>query len=398
MSISIEQAVDLFLERVWELEEELAAPRDAIGRVLTRDLLADMQQPPFDRSPLDGYALRAADTVGAAREAPVTLRVVDKLYAGQEARVSLAPGQAVRLMTGSMIPAGADCVLRQEDTDGGEAVVQIYQELKPDSNFCHQGEEYGVGDLLLPAGIVVDAAAAAVAAGAGCTGLPVKRRLRAAVISTGDEVQQPGCPLRPGKIYDSNTTYLTARLRQLNIDVLSCRSTTDDVDEIAAALEECAERADLILTTGGVSVGQKDLVEPAARKFGAEIIFHGIAIKPGMPTLFAARGRTLLLGLSGNPFSAAVPFELLLRPALYRMTGNPVYRPRREKARAGSGFDKRSPTRRFLRGTCRDGVVSLPGAQSNGQMRSMIGCNCLIDVPAGTERICPGDAVEIIWM
>ena len=398
MSISIEQAAALVLDRVSELEEEQAPLLEAVGRVMTRDLLSQMPQPPFDRSPLDGYAFRAADSAGASREHPAALRVVGKLYAGQEARIALEPGQAVRLMTGSMIPQGADCVLRQEDTDQGEDVVELYQELRPYSNFCRRGEEYAAGDLLLPAGSVVDATGAAVAAGAGFASLPVRRRLRAAVVSTGDEVQRLGQPLRPGKIYDSNTTYLSARLRQLDVQVVRCSAVPDDLEQTAAELERCAETADLILTTGGVSVGQKDLMEAAARAFGAEIVFHGIAMKPGMPTLFAARGKTLLLGLSGNPFSAAVPFELLLRPALHKMTGNPRYQLRRAVARAENGFAKRSPTRRFLRGVCRGGAVSLPGAQANGQMRSMIGCNCLVDLPSGTEQIRPGDSVEIIWL
>ena len=145
MPISVEQAAALLLDRVTELEEERVPLSEAVGRVLTRDLLSGMPQPPFDRSPLDGYALRAADSAGACRERPVSLWVVGKLYAGQESRVSLAPGQAVRLMTGSMIPSGADCVLRQEDTDEGEDLVQIYQELRPYSNFCRRGEEYGAG-------------------------------------------------------------------------------------------------------------------------------------------------------------------------------------------------------------------------------------------------------------
>ncbi len=372
----------------------LAVPPEACFAIVS-DTAMEAPCPVF---PLDGYALRAADSAGACRERPVSLWVVGKLYAGQESRVSLAPGQAVRLMTGSMIPSGADCVLRQEDTDEGEDVVQIYQELRPYSNFCRRGEEYGAGGLLLPAGCVVDPTGAAVAAGAGFADLPVRRRLRAAVVSTGDEVQQPGRPLRPGKIYDSNTTYLSARLRQLGVDVVRRASVPDDLDRTVAELARCAGMADLILTTGGVSVGQKDLLEAAARKFGAEIVFHGISMKPGMPTLLAVRGRTLLLGLSGNPFSAAVPFELLLRPALHKMTGDPRHQLRRAAARAENGFSRRSPSRRFLRGVCRDGAVSLPGAQSNGQMRSMIGCNCFVDLPAGTERIRPGDSVEIIWL
>ena len=155
---------------------------------------------------------------------------------------------------------------------------------------------------------------------------------------------------------------------------------------------------DLILTTGGVSVGEKDLLEQAVKAAGAEVIFHGIDIKPGMPTLFAVLGNARLLGLSGNPFSAVVPFELLLRPMLAEMTGDPEPLLRADTAIAAQGFDKASPSRRFLRAFCKQGRVYPPAAQSNGQMRSMIGCNCLIDVPAGSGAIRAGDPVRILWL
>jgi molybdopterin molybdotransferase len=238
----------------------------------------------------------------------------------------------------------------------------------------------------------------ALAASAGLTELTVHRHPRVAILTTGDEVQQPGQPLSPGKIYNSNTSYLTARLIQLGAEVVSSRIVGDEMSALLAALEDCARSADLILTTGGVSVGQKDLTDQALRQFGAEILFHGIAMKPGMPTLFAKRGDVLILGLSGNPFSAAVPFELLFRPMLSRMVEDPSLAPRREQATAGSDFLKRSPSQRFLRAVCENGVVAMPTEQSNGQIRSMVGCNCLVDVPAGTAAVHAGDPVSIIWL
>lgn len=395
MAIQIEQAISLAEARARELEGEVFPLEQAVGRILTETVRSGMMQPPFDRSPLDGYAFRAQDSHGASPEHPVVLRITDKLFAGQESRIPVESGCAVRLMTGSMIPKGADCVLRQEDTDGGETEVRIFREMKSGSNICFRGEEYGARAVLLRAGEKVDAAAAAVAAGAGLTSLKVRRSLRAAILSTGDEVCPPGEPLPRGKIYDSNSIYLRARLQQLGVEVTACRRICDDADAIAAAIAESAEKADLILTTGGVSVGQKDLVEAAAQLFGAEIIFHGIAMKPGMPTLFAARGNTLLLGLSGNPFSAAVPFELLIRALLSRMTGDPQYQLKRLKAVTANGFSKPSPSRRFLRGIYRDGSVILPEKQANGQMRSMIGCNCLADIPGGSGPVLPGTTVDI---
>lgn len=398
MSVTVEEALRLILQYTPVLEEEEAPLLETVGRVLCRDLCSAIQQPPFDRSPLDGYAVVGADLAGASPETPVVLKVVDKLYAGCVSEVPVAPGQAVRLMTGSMIPAGADCIIRQEDTDQGEDLVRIFKAVKAGSNFCHRGEEYGVGDCLVKAGRVMDAAAIAVAAGAGLTHLPVRRRMRAAIISTGDEVRQPGQPLPAGKIYDSNTAYLAARLHQLGAQVEFTESVGDDLTQIVSMLKRCEGRADLILTTGGVSVGQKDLIEAAVCAFGGQVIFHGVDMKPGMPTLFAVKGSSLILGLSGNPFSAAVPFELFMRPILARMTENSALNPRHACARADGDFRKRGVTRRFLRANCQDGIVSVPTEQSNGQMRSMIGCNCLIDVLPNAGEVHRGDVLNIIWL
>ena len=394
MSIPIEDAVALALGCAPVLEEEEVPLAEALDRILSRQVCSAMAQPPFDRSPLDGYAVRSVDIAQAARQCPATLQVIEKLYAGQAAQAAVGPRQAVRLMTGAMIPQGADCVIRQEDTDLGETVVQIYAPVPSGGNFCRAGEEYAAGDVLLCPEQKVDAAAAAVAAGAGMTHLPVCRRARAAVITTGDEICQPGCPLAAGKIYDSNSAYLTARLRQLGVLITKTCAVDDTLGDIVSALESCGD-CDLILTTGGVSVGQKDLLEAAVCAFGAEVVFHGIAIKPGMPTLLAKRGKTLILGLSGNPFSAAVPFELLLRPVLAKMTRDPDLVPRERWGTAANRFPKPSPVRRFLRARCDGGTVSMPTAQSNGQMRSMIGCNCLVDIPAGSGVIRPGDRVRL---
>lgn len=301
MSIPIEDAVALALGCAPVLEEEVPLT-EALDRILSRQVCSAMAQPPFDRSPLDGYAVRSADIAQAARQCPATLQVIEKLYAGQAAR--------------------------------------------------------------------------------------------AAVITTGDEICQPGHPLAAGKIYDSNSAYLTARLRQLGVLITKTCAVDDTLGDIVSALESCGD-CDLILTTGGVSVGQKDLLEAAVCAFGAEVVFHGIAIKPGMPTLLAKRGKTLILGLSGNPFSAAVPFELLLRPVLAKMTRDPDLVPRERWGTAANRFPKPSPVRRFLRARCDGGTVSMPTAQSNGQMRSMIGCNCLVDIPAGSGVIRPGDRVRL---
>ena len=398
MSITLEEAQNLVVRYAPVLNEEYVPLAESVGRRLTSDIRSAFPQPPFDRSPLDGYAVVAADVASATPDTPVKLQVVDKLWAGMPARVGVKRGQAVRLMTGCMIPSGADAVIRQEDTDLGVEIVQIFRPVASGKNICYRGEEYGTDALLLRRENRVDAASVAVAAGAGFTQLRVRRRARAVILTTGDEVRQPGTVLPAGKIYDSNTAYLAARLHQLGVETVAALTQEDDLTALSAALRRYAGEVDLILTTGGVSVGEKDLLEQAVKAAGAEVIFHGIDIKPGMPTLFAVLGNARLLGLSGNPFSAVVPFELLLRPMLAEMTGDPEPLLRADTAIAAQGFDKASPSRRFLRAFCKQGRVYPPAAQSNGQMRSMIGCNCLIDVPAGSGAIRPGDPVRILWL
>ena len=398
MSITLEEALNLVVRYAPVLNEEYVPLAESVGRRLTSDIRSAFPQPPFDRSPLDGYAVVAADVASATPDTPVKLQVVDKLWAGMPARVGVKRGQAVRLMTGCMIPSGADAVIRQEDTDLGVEIVQIFRPVASGKNICYRGEEYGTDALLLRRENRVDAASVAVAAGAGFTQLRVRRRARAVILTTGDEVRQPGTVLPAGKIYDSNTAYLSARLHQLGVETVAALTQEDDLTALSAALRRYAGEVDLSLTTGGVSVGEKDLLEQAVKAAGAEVIFHGIDIKPGMPTLFAVLGNARLLGLSGNPFSAVVPFELLLRPMLAEMTGDPEPLLRADTAIAAQGFDKASPSRRFLRAFCKQGRVYPPAAQSNGQMRSMIGCNCLIDVPAGSGAIRPGDPVRILWL
>lgn len=397
MSISIEEAIACVLEQTSPLPEVLLPLKDALGLVISRPVNAPIAQPPFDRSPLDGYALRAADVADASAVLPAVLQVIDKIYAGQVSHVHVQPGQAVRLMTGAMLPQGADCVIRQESTDFGESQVRVYASARPGENCCWKGEEYDVGAQLLCAGSKVDAAVIAVAAGAGIAQLPVFRKARVAVISTGDEICQPGTLLSPGKIYDSNQAYLSARLAQLGVEITRTVSAGDRLADIVRTLDLCGD-CDVILTTGGVSVGQKDLLESALLEWGAQILFHGIAMKPGMPTLFARRGDCLVLGLSGNPFSAAIPFELLFRPMLAKMTGDSSLEMSWQQAIASTPFPKSSPTRRYLRAVLQGETVAIPSSQSNGQMRSMIGCNCLIDLPAGSKSVNPGDRVNVLLL
>lgn len=398
MRISLEQALNILMDHVTHEKTERKTLEDCLGLVLSEDVYALLDMPPFSRSAQDGYALCSKDSIGATGENPVKLKVTGKIYAGDHLDVQVRPGEAVRIMTGAMIPDGADCVLRQEDTDEGEDVVQIYKEVEPGCSICFKGEEYKKGHILLHAGTKIDAAALAVASGNGIMELPVYRRVKAAVVSSGSEVVEPGTPLTPGKIYNTNTVYMKARLHQLGAQVMMSRTVGDELEIMEEALKEAANQAELVITTGGVSVGQKDLTEEALLSIGAKILFHGIAIKPGMPTLAAEKDGVLFIGLSGNPFSAAIPFEMLTRMVLSEKMSDPSLKLRRETLTAVTGFSKDSRKRRFLRGKAEGKEVWLPDQQANGQMRSMVGCNCLIEIPAGSGPVKAGDKVEVLWL
>lgn len=398
MRISLEQALDILMDHITPGKTVKKPLEECLGLVLSEDVTALLDMPPFSRSAQDGYAFLAKDSTGASKEQPVCLKVTGKIYAGDFLETEVKTGEAVRIMTGAMIPAGADCVLRQEDTDEGEDVVQIYKEIEQGFCICFKGEEYKKGHILLHGGTKIDAAALAVASGNGIMELPVYEWVKAAVVSSGSEVVEPGIPLTPGKIYNTNTVYMKARLSQLGAEVCMTRTVGDELTVMEEALKEAASQAELVVTTGGVSVGQKDLTEEALLSIGAKILFHGIAIKPGMPTLAAEKDGVLFIGLSGNPFSAAIPFEMFVREILALKMGDPTLKLRKETLTAVTGFSKDSRKRRFLRGKAEGKEVWLPDQQANGQMRSMVGCNCLIDIPAGSGPVKAGDKVQVLWL
>lgn len=391
MAITVEKAAALAAELAPQLGQETLELARCRGRVLAEDLVAPGPWPPFARSPLDGYALRAADSAPAREGRPVRLEIQGTLYAGMAAQVPLLQGRAFRIMTGAMLPPGADCVLRQEETKTDGNFVIFSRSLAAGENFIPAGEDFEGGALLLQAGCRLDAAALSLAAAAGRAKLPLRKRCRVALISTGDELLPPGQALCPGKIYDSNSVYLSARLEELGAEPCLLARGEDRIEPLCRTLQQGAAAGDLLITSGGVSVGERDLLPAALKKLGAEICFQGVAMKPGMPTLLARLGDKPVLALSGNPFAAAVGLELLGRPLL----GCPM---ERGKGRLQAAFEKKSPSRRFVRGHCREGALRLPRAQGNGQMRALLGCNCLAEIPPGSGALPAGTELDLWYL
>lgn len=397
--IELEEARALMAESVRPLGVEQVSRQEALGRTLAEDVTAPLDQPPFDRSPLDGYALRSADLTGASPEHPVSLRVVETVYAGGVPSRVLGPGEAIRIMTGAMLPRGCDCVLQHERTDNGLKQVQIYAALSPHDNYCDRGEDYRTGEVLLPAGTVVDAAAVGVLASAGLSSVPVRRRPVVRVLSTGDEVVSPDLhPLPAGKIYGSNQELLTARLRELGVSDVRGLLIGDDPREVADTMAQLLGECDLLITTGGVSAGDKDIFHEALPLLGAERVFWKVNLKPGTPAMYSLWQGQPILSLSGNPFAAAATFELLARPLLAALTGESRFSLRSRTAVVEGSFPKASPGRRFLRGFYQEGRVSLTGKNDSGMLASLVGCNCLVDLPAGSPPVQEGQTVTVLLL
>lgn len=396
--LTLEQAQGLLLERTRKIEETERIPLwEGIGRVTAEDIFAEHDQPPFPRSPLDGYALRSSDIKGVSKDSPAKLTVIDEVDAGHVSKMQVAEGTAVRIMTGAPIPEGADCVVGQEDTDYGEDIVEVYEETGHYENYCFAGEDYKAGAKIIGRDMRLGAVELGVLASLGLEDVCVLRKARAAVLTTGDELVLPGEELKPGKIYDSNLYTLVTRLTGLGAEVVRKGRTGDSPGEAAEWIKEAGKEADIILTTGGVSVGKKDIMHDVLRLLGCERIFWKIAIKPGMPTLCAQYEEKLLICLSGNPFGAAVNMELLVRPVLSKLMGRKDLELKRVRAVTESGFPKKSGVTRYVRAFYEDGRVRIPeGSNASGILSTMCGCNCLIEIPAGTPELKKGEEVWIV--
>lgn len=407
--ISVEQAMEQILQYTPVINEtEEVELNKAGGRILAQDMVAEFNNPPFDRSPVDGYACKAEDLAGASSEHPVKLKVMEEIDAGQYSERVVESGQAVRIMTGAAIPKGCDCCIFQEDTDYGEETVEIYREVKQWDNYCFAGEDFKKGTTLLKKGTHIGYVEAAVLAGMGAAKVPVYRRPKVVLLTTGDEVVEPGNPLPAGKIYNSNMTMLSARMVELGIEPFYMEAVKDNPQVMAEKIKEIAEQADMIITTGGVSVGKKDIMHESIRLIDAERIFWRVNMKPGMPTLFsvyenASGGKVPVISLSGNPFGVAVTIELLIRPALEKMMQNPAIGLKEVTGVMADDFVKGIKGRRFIRAYWENGRFHLPnGLHSNGVLSSMAGCNCLIDTKTMEDKesksLKTGDKVSAVWL
>jgi molybdopterin molybdotransferase len=405
--IEIEEARRLVLERVAALGPEPVGVREALRRILAEDVTSDDRVPGFDNSAMDGYAVRARDTEPATEERPTKLDLVDESRAGHPAAHVVAPMEAIAISTGAMVPEGADAVVRVEDTDGSRnGKVGIRAPVEAGRNIRRAGEDVERGDTVLAAGTQLGPAEIGVLVSVGRTRVVCGRRPRVAVLTTGDELQEPGGPLRPGGVRNSNAHTLAALVEDTGAELALVEIVSDTAEATEAALER-ALASDVTIVSGGVSVGEHDHVRPALERLGAEQIFWGVALRPGKPTFFglaprlpgAGPTRKLVFGLPGNPVSAMVTFLLFARPAIRALLGADPG----ERRRATAIFDEdyaKAPGRAHLV-RCElelgdDGWhARSTGAQGSHVLTSMLGADALAILPTDAGDIAAGDRVEI---
>lgn len=397
MAIELESAVQLILENTKENKTTITIPLEkSAGCILYNDIKAKINQPPFNRSPLDGYALISSDTINANKKNPVKLEVIEEVFAGGYPQKQIKKGQATKIMTGAPIPIGADCVVKQEDTYYGSEQVLVYTQLKENQNFCFAGEDTKKDSIICKKGTKIDFLSMGVIASQGINEVTVYKKAKILLITTGDELVNPNEKLSSGKIYNSNLFALRQRLIDLNCDV-SAIHIGDDYNKICKKIKSEYKDYNAIITTGGVSVGKKDIIHDVYNALGIDKIFWKVNLKPGTPAMFSVYDKTPILSLSGNPFASIVTFELLARPMVCKINHDLSLMPVKRKAKLENDFVKSSEKRRFIRAFTKDDKVYIQAKNhSSGAIGESIFANCLVDIKSNSKGLEIGDMVDIV--
>ncbi len=370
---------------------------EARARFAAEELTARYDSPPFDNSAMDGYAVRAEDVV----DNPVTLAVNGESRAGGPLPDQLAPGTACRIFTGAPMPEGADTVVMQEDTQARDGSVEIRADVKARQHVRRKGSDLDEGGVLLARGSWIGPGEIALLASQNIDAVEVYRRPRVAVLSTGDELRELGTPPEPGMIYNSNAYALAAQIEDLGAEPVRFPIVRDDVDSLTTALEE-AVKHDVVITTGGVSVGEYDFMHDAFKAVGVEIGFWKVAIKPGKPFLFARAGEVPVIGLPGNPVSAVVTFEVLVAPGIRKMLGDREPYAGALTVKLANAYKRRPGrveiARARLRNTDGQWWAELKTRQGSGSLPSVTDVNAWVILPADRAELGVGDPVQaMLW-
>ncbi len=377
----------------------------ARGRILAATLPSPLDFPHWDNSAMDGYAVRFEDVQTATAATPVTLTVIEEIPAGKPPQQRVGPGQSARILTGSMVPDGADTIVIQEDTRRLGDQVQILATPNPQAFVRHRASFHRAGEPLLPAGTVLHAPEIAVLAAAQCPQVPVYRRPRVAILSTGDELVTPDRPLQPGQIVDSNQYALAALVQQAGAEAISLGIVPDTPEALKGAIAAAIAQADMVLSSGGVSVGDYDYVDRVLTELGATLHIRAVAVKPGKPltvATFAQPSPTLYFGLPGNPVSALVSFWRFVEPALRKLSGRsqgwqPVFVTARSRQDLRAGGKRETYLWGQLHPTATGLEFSLSGgSHSSGNLVNLAGTNALGVLPVGVTQVEAGSTVRVM--
>lgn len=395
--ISLEEAIDILDENVKAIGTEEIDLINATGRVLAEDIYSLIDNPPFNKSAMDGYAILAENSGSNDK-----IKIIDKVFAGEVSNYEVTNKTAIRIMTGAPIPNGANAVIKQEDTiKNDEEHITLTKKIKANDNICFKGEDIKKGSLLVNRNKKIDFADIGIIASSGISKIKVYKNPKIALLCTGDEVIDVNSDLTEGKIFNSNKYTIMARVSELGYNILEVKHVRDIEGDIEKYIENISQNVDLIITTGGVSVGEKDLLNHAIDNIGGKRLFWKVKMKPGSAVLCSIVNNALVVSLSGNPTAALTAFELFVKTSIEKLSGIEKIEVKREKATLCDNFNKKSPQRRFIRGR----VVIEEGKQKvyitqvksgNGILSSNLNSNCMIEVEGGSEALHSGETVDII--
>ncbi len=400
--IKVEEALKVILESANILDSEGVKLTEALDRVLAEDIYADIDIPMLDNSAMDGYAVRACDTLGASEAVPKILEVVEDLRAGYLAAKSIGQNQAIRIMTGAAIPDGADSIVIVEDTEReGDSEVKVFREADVGNNIRRKGEDIKKGELVISHGILLNSARIGLLAGQGKATVRVTRKPKVAILATGDEVIDIGEKIEPGKLYSSNTYTLYGQILKCGGIPENLGIARDNPEELRGKIEEGLD-CDLMVTSGGVSVGDYDLVKSILAEMGTDIKFWKVAMRPGKPLAFGTIRGIPVFGLPGNPVSSMISFETFVRPTILKMLDQTTGDKKEIDAILEEDIKKRKGFKYFLRAQTKwkDGMylTRTTGPQGSGILRSMALANSLIILPEEEEKVKKGTKVTVRFL
>ncbi len=399
-SVTCEEAVEIITNEIGVVGTERIPLSECFGRILAEELRADDNVPPFDRSPFDGYAFRAADTANASKDHPVVLKVLEEIAAGDVPHYEITEGTAVRIMTGAPIPKGADTVTMYEITEFTDTEVKLFRPYDEGENIVYAGEDVKKGQLLASVGMKIDIGLMGTLAAQNRAYPLVYKKLKVGIISTGSELIEVGSEREPGKIFDSNQYTLSAAMSNIGLEPVAYGIVKDDTDAISKKLDTAIEECDAVMLTGGASVGDFDLTPEAMQMSGVEILFKGVQLKPGMACSFGIKDGKLVCGLSGNPASSLTTFLVVTQIGLKKAAGYAEYLSEEFEVELACGYPKKSKATRVLKGKLdltgeRARFISTKD-QGNVVISSAIGCDCLAFIPAGSGAMEAGAKLKAV--